>query len=173
MFPLRAYLTPLVECLEDTDPHVRDCARTSVVELFTGPGVTDAARADLKKELTKKNVRKAIVDDVLSKLLSGTAQSSVNTPDSGPTEYIPPSLMLAGKGPPRLNSSQSGVSRIPSQQVPREIPRPLSRAAMVSPPPSIPSSDSGDVHPVYASLFYSPRPDHGLILLLDCIRSRP
>ena len=114
------------------------------------------------------------MDDVLSKLLSGTAQGSVSTPDGGPEEYIPPSLMLAGKGAPRLGSSQSGVSRIPSQQAPREIPGSLSRAAMVSPPPSIPSSDSGDVNPVYASVFFSLRVLHqGLMLLLDCIRSRP
>ena len=54
LFPLRPYLPQLVDALEDTDSNVRDCARQSIVELFTGPGVTDAARADLKKELTKR-----------------------------------------------------------------------------------------------------------------------
>ena len=54
LFPLRPYLPHLVDALEDTDSTVRECARQSVVELFTGPGVTDTARADLKKEMAKK-----------------------------------------------------------------------------------------------------------------------
>lgn len=53
-FPLRPYLPLLVELLEDSDSNVREVARQSVVELFTGPTVTDAARADLKKEMAKK-----------------------------------------------------------------------------------------------------------------------
>lgn len=69
-FPIRPYLSQLVEALEDSDGTVRDCARTSVIEIFTAPGVTDAARADLKKEMTKKNVRKTIVDAVLGKLMA-------------------------------------------------------------------------------------------------------
>ena len=76
LFPLRPYLPHLIDALEDTDPAVRECARQSVVELFTGPGATDAARADLKKEMTKKGVRKTIVDGVLSKVLSGSAGTS-------------------------------------------------------------------------------------------------
>ena len=52
--PLKPFLPQLVELLEDTDGTVRECARQSVVELFTGSTVTDAARADLKKEMAKK-----------------------------------------------------------------------------------------------------------------------
>jgi CLIP-associating protein 1/2 len=72
-----------VDALEDSDAHVRDCARTSVVELFSGPGVTDAARADLKKEMTKKGVRKTIIDSVLSKLLSVSTSGSNSGVRSG------------------------------------------------------------------------------------------
>ena len=51
MFPLKTYLPSLVDLLEDTDGSVCECARQSVVELFTGPTITDAARVDLKKEV--------------------------------------------------------------------------------------------------------------------------
>lgn len=53
-----------------------------MVQIFTAPGVTDAARADLKKEMTKKNVRKGIVDGVLNQLLANSGQATeVQTPD--------------------------------------------------------------------------------------------
>ena len=79
-FPIRPFLPQLVECLEDTDGGVRDCARIVVVSLFTGRGVTDAARADLKSEMIKKGVRKTIVNDVLAKILapSLTGSGSLN-----------------------------------------------------------------------------------------------
>jgi hypothetical protein len=107
LFPLRPYLSQLVDCLEDTDSHVRETARRSVVELFTGPAASETARTELKKELIKKNVRKAIVDDVLSKLLmSSTNHNSSNViPGSleqdGPSskDYVPPSGALLSERP--------------------------------------------------------------------------
>ncbi|KAG8992281.1 suppressor of tub2 mutation, partial [Tulasnella sp. 427] len=80
-FPIRPYLPQLVECLEDPDANVRECTRSSIVALFTGPQVSDAARADLKNEMAKKGVRKGIVNDVLSKLMSASTTTS-NTPDA-------------------------------------------------------------------------------------------
>lgn len=164
-FPIRPFLSLLVDCLEDTDAHVRDCARTSVVDLFSGPHVTDAARADLKKEMTKKNVRKTIVDGVLSKLLSGQASNSTphsrdgsENGDAGPSrakEYLPPSMMLAGKRP-RVGSQGSTLSRSTTQANVREtFSRPESRGGAASPPPPPPqpqtpsTSDSPDVQPAY------------------------
>lgn len=150
-FPLRPYLPLLVEALEDTDAHVRDCARVSVVELFTGPAVTDAARADLKKEMVKKGTRKTIVDGVLSKILGGGGGASSNPAsregsESGdpprPKEYIPPSLALKGQKP-------AALPRAVSHSSVRDIPRPLSRAATSSPIPSTPTTDSPDIKPVY------------------------
>ena len=156
LFPIRPYLSHLIDCLEDTDPHVRECARQSVVELFTGPAVSDAARADLKKEMAKKGVRKAIVDDVLAKLLSKVSigrmpqshEGSENGEAAVETEYIPPSLALQGK---RLRVV-SQVNAIGQPSV-KEVPRPISRAAMSSPPPSTPSADNIDLAPVYVSRF--------------------
>lgn len=159
-FPIRPYLSPLVDCLEDTDAHVRDCARTSVIELFTGPGVTDAARADLKKEMTKKNVRKTIMDVVLSKLLGTSSvgsnpQSREGSENGDATatkkEYIPPSLMLQGKRPRAPSQSQNTpTTTAPSRTVShsniaKELSRPASRADTATPPlPSAPVSSSGE-----------------------------
>ena len=138
----------MVDCLEDTDPHVRECARHSVVELFSGPGVTDAARADLKKELTKKGVRKTIVDGVLSKLLSGVAGSNPQSREGSENgdgtnalknkDYIPPSLALLAKKPQTAGSG-SGLARTVNQSNFKELQRPISRAAMASPPPEMPA----------------------------------
>ena len=65
---------------------MRECARQSVVELFTGPGVTDAARADLKKEMTKKGVRKTIADSVLARVLAGGASTPGPASEGGSSE---------------------------------------------------------------------------------------
>jgi CLIP-associating protein 1/2 len=172
LFPIRVYLPQLVATLEDTDGNVRECARQSVVELFTGPGVTDAARADLKKEMTKKNVRKNIIDHVLAKLVvggtvggwSGVQSDGSENGDAGAgagaattkREYIPPSLALQGLKPTGgLGSSMGagGMPRTVSQGNVKELSRPSSRTAMVSPPPPASSADNAgsDVQPVYVS----------------------
>lgn len=164
LFPLRPYLPQLVEALEDTDGNVRECAKVSVVELFTGPAVTDAARADLKKEMTKKNVRKTIVDSVLTKVLAGGGGSGgLSTPGTNSEAgsengdgYIPPSLMLMKQkqttgGTPTLPRAVSGTVK--------EIRRTASRSALAAPPsppadgPSAAGeSNNSDVRPVYVSL---------------------
>ncbi|KAI6134906.1 clasp N terminal-domain-containing protein [Pisolithus croceorrhizus] len=89
-FPIRPYLSLLVDSLEDTDSNVRACAIPSVTELFTGPGVTDAARADLKKEMAKKGVRKTIVDSVLAKLMNSARNKGASTPQSEYSDYMEP-----------------------------------------------------------------------------------
>ncbi|KAJ7095197.1 clasp N terminal-domain-containing protein [Mycena belliarum] len=159
-FPIRAYLSQLVDTLEDTDAHVRDCARQSVIELFTGAGVSDAARADLKKEMSKKNVRKTIVDAVLSKLLGLGGSTSGSTPQSRegsengdttmkPKDYVPPSVALAGRRP--TASSTTALSRTASVQ--SNISRPPSRAAPLESPSgsTTPAGDGVDIRPVYVA----------------------
>ncbi|CDO74043.1 hypothetical protein BN946_scf185043.g93 [Trametes cinnabarina] len=167
MFPLRPYLPLLVDALEDTDSTVRECAKQSVVELFTGPGVTDAARADLKKELAKKGVRKTIADSVLTRVLAGGA--SPGTPAAGSDagsengdaaaatkEYVPPSIALMHRKPGGAGSggaSSAPVSRTVSQGNVREPPRPASRAAVMTPTGEGPSAAAGgsEVKPVYVA----------------------
>ena len=177
-----------MDALEDTDGNVRACATPSITELFTGSGVTDAARADLKKEMTKKGVRKAIVDNVLSKLMNSSRSTGASTPmsegsengDAGAKrEYIPPSLMLQNRRP-TVGAPSTGppaatpIVRAVSHGNVKEQSRPASRAAMVvSPPLSQPTSDTAStVEPAFVSCT-----DHSSSLSidssLDCVRSRP
>lgn len=166
LFPVRPYVSLLVDTLEDTDGSVRACATPSVIELFTGPGVTDAARSDLKKELTKKGVRKAIVDNIQSHLMNSSRSTGANTPQSEGSvgsgephvkkEYIPPSMMLQQNRRPTAGAASGatpGITRAISQGNVREIPRPSSRAAVVSPPlSSQPSSEAAStVEPVFVA----------------------
>ncbi|KAF7965882.1 hypothetical protein HWV62_32610 [Athelia sp. TMB] len=162
LFPIRSYLPQLVATLEDTDGNVRECARQSVVELFTGPGVTDAARADLKKEMTKKGVRKNIVDNVLARLVAGGSGGTASYPASEGSEngdigtkkeYIPPSLALQGRKPTgglATSTGPSGVPRTVSYGA-KELSRPASRSAVVSPTPApvpIASETGSDVQAI-------------------------
>ncbi|KAF9008682.1 clasp N terminal-domain-containing protein [Cyathus striatus] len=158
LFPLRPYLPLLVDCLEDTDAHVRDCARQSVVELFSGPAVTDAARADLKKEMTKKGVRKTIVDGVLSKLLNMSVSSyshSKEDSENGDSqtsklkEYIPPSIALQSQRP-RVVSQTAGIPKSTSQGSMKDVSRPQSRAAASSPVPTV-RSENADIQAIYVA----------------------
>ncbi|THH14964.1 hypothetical protein EW146_g5443 [Bondarzewia mesenterica] len=161
LFPIRPYLPLLVEALEDSDSAVRETARTSIVELFTGPGVTDAARSDLKKEMTKKGVRKGIVDGVLAKVLGGggSAPGSEVGSDNGELgvstakkEYVPPSLVLLGKRSTAGSenaSGPSGITRAISHGSVGQMPRPASRAAIASPP--LGADSAADVQPVYVA----------------------
>jgi CLIP-associating protein 1/2 len=117
--------------------------------------VTDAARADLKKEMTKKNVRKTIVDGVLSKLVSGGGVNGGSNPQSEGSEngdapsvagvkskgYVPPSLALQAQRPTvDTVAGPSGTSNA------KDVSRPASRAAMAEPPNS---SDNAEIKPVY------------------------
>jgi CLIP-associating protein 1/2 len=166
-FPIRPYLPQLVSALEDTDAHVRECARPSVIELFTGTSVTDAARADLKKEMTKKGVRKTIVDAVLSKLVAGgnvnggggnnpQGEGSENGDVSGGKgkEYVPPSLALQSQKSTVGAGSGAGPSNIRTVSVSsaKDVSRPASRAAATE--PTTPVSDSADLKPVYVSSIF-------------------
>lgn len=113
--------------------------------------------------MTKKGVRKNIVDNVLSKLVagggigSGPQSEGSENGDVGPAgkkEYIPPSLALAGRKPTgglAISTGPGGISRTTSA---KEISRPASRSAMVSPTsaqtPTVESSGT-EVRPVYVS----------------------
>lgn len=153
------------------------------MELFTSPGVTDAARADLKKEMTKKGVRKATMDSVLSQVLSAstsslTSAASNELSQSGEKkEYVPPSLALLGKTPSTLSngsSSTPGPSAMARARTtsrgntgPKVPSRPPSRTGIASPTPTEASGGGGtgntiiggtsltDIRNVYVSIFLS------------------
>ena len=149
-----------------------------MVELFTGPGVSDAARADLKKEMTKKGVRKSIMDGVLSKILGSSIvngnperHESSEDGDAATTkrEYIPPSLMLQGKLSHDQGSSQPSFApsrstsydmhkREPSKSSSRPSSRTLSRTETANSSPPAPDAfsastmnESPEVQTVYVS----------------------
>jgi len=151
LFPIRPYVPLLVAALEDSDSTVRETAKTSVVILFTGPGASDAARADLKRELAKKGVRKTIVDAVLNKVLgSGNASTTAGEGTEAPgapqpqvatkKEYLPPSLALQAQksmgGSDVPAPGPSTVPRTASHGSVKESSRPDSRATVNPPIPS-------------------------------------
>ena len=170
----------MVAALEDSDSNVRECAKQSLVELFTTPGVTDAARADLKKEMARKGVRKATMDSVLNQVLSAST-SSINSAATSETsqpgskkEYVPPSLALLGKTPTPSNGlgstpGQSAVARIRTTSRgntgPKVPSRPPSRAGVASPTPTEASGGGGinatggtslaDIRNVHVSIYPS------------------
>lgn len=171
LFPIRPYLALLVGTLEDMDGNVRECARQSVVELFTGPAVTDAARSDLKKEMTKKNVRKGIVEGVLSQVVAGGGPASVTLNEGGSengdggkgggvTPYVPPSIALINKRPGPAVVTGNGVPKSSSQGSIGASSRPASRAAILSPIPPDgappPGGGGSEVKPVYVRCLLPP-----------------
>lgn len=145
-FPIRAYLPSLVDTLEDSDGTVRDVAREGVIELFSSPGVSDAARADLKKEMIKRGVRKAIIDAVLSRVLG----SGAITPQSSDARSLEEAV-ATGPHPTGRIRTQSTTSEAQASRTPRiesqAVERPLSRAAET---PSVANESS--VAPVYVSV---------------------
>lgn len=172
LFPIRPYLPLLVAALEDSDSTVRETAKTSVVILFTSPGASDAARADLKRELAKKGVRKTIVDAVLTKVLgsdnaSTTAGEGTKTPGAPQPqvatkkEYIPPSLALQAQksmgGSDVPAPGPSTVPRTASHGSVKESSRPDSRAA-VTPPISNGGDTTASVQAVYVRATSPRRP---------------
>ncbi|CUA77554.1 Protein STU1 [Coccidioides immitis RS] [Rhizoctonia solani] len=148
-FPLRPYVSLSVELLEDGDGSVRDSARTAVVLLFTAPGVAEAARADLKNEMSKRGVRKTIMDAVLNKLTATTIprEKSVAGSDSGvgtDTEVLSRPGTSMGRRPVGVpitrtvsitsaTGSANGVERPLSRQ--EETPGPPGPSVTISIPP--------------------------------------
>jgi CLIP-associating protein 1/2 len=161
-FPVRPFLSPLVEALEDSDGSVRDCARQSVITLFSGHAASDGARADLKNEMGKKGVRKGIVDGILAGLLSGaSASASGSQADYSGSESSGAKVEASGAGDVEQTVTPSGVvsrpptsgnSRTHRRTVSRELPRSNSRTAMVDevlPPANVPTV----IAPVFVSLW--------------------
>jgi CLIP-associating protein 1/2 len=150
--------------LEDGDAHVRECARESVVEIFTGPGVTDGARADLKAAMTKKGVRKGIIESVLSRLVPGSdpmgashlqSEGSENGEGSEKgKEYVPPSMLLQGKKPSAGPTAGPSAMITTSQISPTETSRPASRAA-ANPSSDTAGTSAADVRAVYVRILSS------------------
>ncbi|XHG06949.1 hypothetical protein AWENTII_010121 [Aspergillus wentii] len=79
----RTYVPSLVACLEDADPAVRDTAKMTVVELFQNAPAR--AKTDLKKQMAAHDVRKSIVNAILTNIGLSSDQehaSSISRPAS-------------------------------------------------------------------------------------------
>lgn len=153
MFPLRPFLPHLVGLLEDPDANVRAQAQSSIPELFTGPGVTDAARADLKAQMTKKGVRKGIMESIMTRLFAaGGSSTPTATSDAGSENgdtYVPTGQPLTNKK--LAQTPGSSMKRSVSNSNVERASRPASRAAAASPTPGEMPSNTQVVKPVYVS----------------------
>ena len=116
--PLKPWLAPLVDLLEDGDGNVRDQAREvrgglwclptsltthqTVVALLAPASTPPAARSELKKLLLARNVRKTIADNIISRVLGGGRGAKETTAPTAATE-VPPMLE-------EMNGSANGRS---------------------------------------------------------------
>ncbi|CAD6911776.1 unnamed protein product [Tilletia controversa] len=73
-FPVRLLLASLVNLLSDADPSVREGSRAALIALFVNapPG----AKAGLKKELERQDVRKPLMDGIVKEVLAGPSAAS-------------------------------------------------------------------------------------------------
>ncbi|RAL11116.1 uncharacterized protein BO97DRAFT_415306 [Aspergillus homomorphus CBS 101889] len=120
----RQYVANLVNCLEDADPAVRDTAKLTVVELFgAASGASARAKSDLMKQLSIRNVRKTIVNTIVTHLGLDTAE----------TDHISRPLSRADGLTQRSTEGRRPASRADGLvQRPLEGPRPVSRAEGLS-----------------------------------------
>ena len=87
-YPVRPLLPITVDLLSDADATVREGARATLVALFSS--ATPAAKADLKKELEKKGVRKQTADGILRDVLGAPSASVASVPSpAAPTSFAP------------------------------------------------------------------------------------
>jgi len=145
-----------VDALEDSDGSVRDCARESVIQIFTGPTVTDAARADLKKEMVKKGVRKNIQEAILTRLLAGAVAGATSSLAASTSEVVDgtqgggPSLKasVADSVPPNAGLATSRIGA--AHPLTRSATAPAGVLASDEQPPASSSTDDS-VKAVYVA----------------------
>lgn len=113
--PLRPYLQPLMHTLEDPDPAVRDAAKQSVTAIFSDARISDAARAELKKELSKGHVRKATAELVLKGVFGGGSGTLTAGQQSDPPTAAEAEQM--GAHPPQPGPSAASGTALSSADV--------------------------------------------------------
>ncbi|BGP55697.1 suppressor of tub2 mutation [Rhodotorula sphaerocarpa] len=106
--PLKPFTPLLLPLLADADPGVRALALETTVAVFAHPSVSDAARADLKKEMLRLDISKRVQDQILSQVLgdgSSTAAAAAAGPETGTnghrngTDGTAPASNAAGDAP--------------------------------------------------------------------------
>ncbi|KAL4915543.1 clasp N terminal-domain-containing protein [Aspergillus aurantiobrunneus] len=140
----RQYVPDLMECLEDADRDVRECAKVTIVELFQY--APSHAKTDLKFRLAEGNVRSSIVNEIYEKVglepdlsisrPSSVRPPSVRPPSRGDVMRRPPSRGdVLHRPPSRGNVLQRPQSRIDTSHAHPEsnIPHSASVAAGSAP----------------------------------------
>ncbi|GAA5983211.1 hypothetical protein JCM10908_000198 [Rhodotorula pacifica] len=168
--PLRPFTPLLLPLLGDADPSVRSVALESTIRIFAdSTRVSDAARADLKKEMQRLEVSHKVQEQVLGQVFGREAQTLEQERSASPTASGSSagsrtrsvnglggsSSLLAttsasgaskvGRSPPV--STTSRLSASDSAPVPAPVASTSSSALAPTPPPS--SSSSTDIPPVY------------------------
>ncbi|KAI9879294.1 MAG: suppressor of tub2 mutation [Pleopsidium flavum] len=114
----RTFVPIVVDCLEDADGSVRETAKVTVVELFQR--APDYAKADLKKHLQQRNVRKTIATYILTQLgLVGTVdpelKASTQSHNSDPPRHEVPKPDASNDShppPPAISSSENQAEKM-------------------------------------------------------------
>ncbi|KAI3483189.1 hypothetical protein L1887_53969 [Cichorium endivia] len=132
-YPVRPLVPITVELLSDADATVREGARSTLIALFSN--AAPAAKADLKKELEKRAVRKQTADAILREVLA--APSSVT-----------PSVLSPEPAPARSHATSYTDADAPARQLKTTAP-----STHAAPPPSTASAaataTADDIRPVY------------------------
>ncbi|KAJ9474923.1 Protein STU1 [Pseudozyma hubeiensis] len=132
-YPVRPLLPITVELLLDADATVREGARSTLVTLFSS--ATPAAKADLKKELEKRAVRKQTADGILREVLGAPSAAT-----SAPVLSPPPPASYAPVTRSQSNNSHS-----------TDVPTPISHAkpATTAAASASTTAAADDIRPVY------------------------
>ncbi|ORX34125.1 clasp N terminal-domain-containing protein [Kockovaella imperatae] len=79
--PLKPWLGTLVDLLEDSDSHVRDQARETLVGILAPASTPPAAKSEVKKLLSAKGTRKTIADGILARIFATPGVAASSAPD--------------------------------------------------------------------------------------------
>ncbi|PWN25778.1 hypothetical protein BDZ90DRAFT_281172 [Jaminaea rosea] len=82
-FPIKPFLPTLVDLLGDADSACREASRATLVALFLSASA--AAKADLKREMEAKGVRKPLAEGILRDVIGGQADASPLSHPEQPT----------------------------------------------------------------------------------------
>lgn len=145
--PLKPFTILLLPLLGDPDPTVRSLALSSTITIFSASGVSQPAKADLKKAMIKLDVGKKVQDSILAAVLGG----------AGPLERTGSTTSASDKGSSALDAQGASSQIDQSPPLPRSRPRPPSPSALAANLPStaFPTDPSAihapttDVQPVY------------------------
>ncbi|SAM83757.1 related to STU1-component of the mitotic spindle [Ustilago bromivora] len=145
-YPVRPLLPTMVDLLSDADATVREGARSTLVALFSS--AAPAAKADLKKELEKKAVRKQTADGILREVLG--VPSAAVTPASVLSPPAPTSSVLTSRNHTASSYGEadtlSSLSRpAPSTGTARDAPA----AAPTASASAAATAAADDIRPVY------------------------